>query len=257
MHNTRGPRPQKRCTIRTCLRLSGPLHRTSTLSHGGEAIGTRTREPYPCPRQRHGSAHTRAPRQRPPHPAPVAQWIEQAPSKRLAAGSSPAGGASLSSPSGGPFCWSEQVSLTRHSPGHSPDDQGAGSGAVRLSPGFRGWPCRIRVEILGEKPQLASGSSGKAKATGVQLWPIKQESSQATVEGRCSQGRGQSRLDNRPASLGSRRATTPAPPSQQPPATSTARPEPPSAGGAPGVDRWPTPQARRALRLPLREEAGS
>lgn len=36
------------------------------------------------------------PRQRPPHPAPVAQWIEQAPSKRLAAGSSPAGGASTS-----------------------------------------------------------------------------------------------------------------------------------------------------------------
>lgn len=84
--------------IRTCLRLSGPLHRTSTLSHGGEAQGTRTREPYPCPRQGHGSAHTRAQRHRPPHPAPVAQWIEQAPSKRLAAGSSPAGGASLRPP---------------------------------------------------------------------------------------------------------------------------------------------------------------
>lgn len=40
-----------------------------------------------------GTGATRAPRQRPPHPAPVAQWIEQAPSKRLAAGSSPAGGA--------------------------------------------------------------------------------------------------------------------------------------------------------------------
>lgn len=44
-------------------------------------------------RQGQGSAHTRAPGHRPPRPAPVAQWIEQAPSKRLAAGSSPAGGA--------------------------------------------------------------------------------------------------------------------------------------------------------------------
>jgi hypothetical protein len=32
-----------------------------------------------------------------PPPAPVAQWIEQAPSKRLAAGSSPAGGATATS----------------------------------------------------------------------------------------------------------------------------------------------------------------
>ncbi len=46
-------------------------------------------------RQGHGPAHTRAPQPRPPHQAPVAQWIEQAPSKRLAAGSSPAGGARL------------------------------------------------------------------------------------------------------------------------------------------------------------------
>ena len=203
------------------------------------------------------SPHPGPPRPRPPHPAPVAQWIEQAPSKRLAAGSSPAGGASLSSPLGGPFCWSERVLRARHSPGRSPDDQGAGSGAVRLSPGFRGWPCRIRVEVLGKKAQPASGSAGKAKATGVQLWPIKQESSQATAEGRYSQGRGQSRLDSRPASLGSRRTTTPAPPSQQPPAASTARHEPLSADGAPSVGRWPTPQARRVLRLPLREEAGS
>lgn len=111
MHNTRGARRQKRCTIRTCLRLSGPLHRTSTLSHGGEATGARTRELYPCPRQRHGSAHTRAPRQRPPHPAPVAQWIEQAPSKRLAAGSSPAGGAHSPPSSGRAFL------LVRRHPG--------------------------------------------------------------------------------------------------------------------------------------------
>lgn len=37
------------------------------------------------------------------HQAPVAQWIEQAPSKRLAAGSSPAGGARLRPPSGEGF----------------------------------------------------------------------------------------------------------------------------------------------------------
>lgn len=93
MHNTRCVGREKRCTIRTCLRLSGPLHRTSTLSHGGEATGTRSGEFYPCPRQRDGPARTRAVRTRPAQPAPVAQWIEQAPSKRLAAGSSPAGGA--------------------------------------------------------------------------------------------------------------------------------------------------------------------
>lgn len=37
------------------------------------------------------------------HQAPVAQWIEQAPSKRLAAGSSPAGGATESPPLGRAF----------------------------------------------------------------------------------------------------------------------------------------------------------
>lgn len=77
MHNTRCAGRQKWCTIRTCLRLSGSLHQTSTSSHGGEATGSRNRELYPWTR----------------HQAPVAQWIEQAPSKRLAAGSSPAGGA--------------------------------------------------------------------------------------------------------------------------------------------------------------------
>ncbi len=92
MHNTRGARRQKRCEIRTCLRLSGPLHRTSTSRRGGEAPGTGSREPYPCPRQGHGSPPTSEPHATRPHPAPVAQWIEQAPSKRLAAGSSPAGG---------------------------------------------------------------------------------------------------------------------------------------------------------------------
>lgn len=165
MHNTRGPGRQKRCTIRTCLRLSGPLHRTSTLSHGGEATGTRNREPYPCPRQRHGSAHTRAARTRPPHPAPVAQWIEQAPSKRLAAGSSPAGGASLRPPIGRAFLLF-RARFTQHGEAATPLPRRSrgGSGAVGLSPGFRGGPCRIRVEILGRRPQPASAGSGRSPA---------------------------------------------------------------------------------------------
>ena len=94
--------------------IIGPLHRTSTTCHGGEATGARRREPYPCPRQGHGSA---APGHRhhgrtagpsapggsavpAPPPAPVALWIEQAPSTRLAAGSSRAGGATGSPPTG-------------------------------------------------------------------------------------------------------------------------------------------------------------
>lgn len=159
MHNTRGAGRQKRCTIRTCLRLSGPLHRTSTLSHGGEATGTRNREPYPCPRQRDGSAHTRAARTRPPHPAPVAQWIEQAPSKRLAAGSSPAGGASLRPPIGRAFLLL-RARFARH--GEAPDTPPMIKGAVRGCPATTGvfaggrvayvsHTCRIRVEVLGER----------------------------------------------------------------------------------------------------------
>jgi hypothetical protein len=150
VHNTRCARRQKRCTIRTCLRLSGPLHRTSTSSHGGEATGARNREPYPCPRQRHGSARQGA-GYKAGHQAPVAQWIEQAPSKRLAAGSSPAGGASLRPPSGEGFL------LVRARSSRYDEAADACPGirgrlrAVRPSPGFRGWPCRRRAEVLGQR----------------------------------------------------------------------------------------------------------
>jgi hypothetical protein len=79
--------------------IIGALHGTSTSCHGGEATGTTSEEPYPCPRQGHGHRPSRTRPERRPRipplgrrPAPVAQWIEQAPSKRLAAGSSPAGG---------------------------------------------------------------------------------------------------------------------------------------------------------------------
>lgn len=61
-------------------------------------------------------------------PAPVAQWIEQAPSKRLAAGSSPAGGASLRPPSGRAFLLLRAVSLHTPKPRPLPDDQGEGPG---------------------------------------------------------------------------------------------------------------------------------
>ena len=170
MHNTRGARRQKRCTIRTCLRLSGPLHRTSTSRCGGEASGTRTNEPYPCPRQGHGSA--------PPghqahgHPAPVAQWIEQAPSKRLAAGSSPAGGASDHRSSARRFRRSICVFLVfqvsrilRLHRESSPDGTGqefatlgqaGGAGCPVTLPSA--WP-QAQVLISGERLAVCSGAS--------------------------------------------------------------------------------------------------
>ena len=89
--------------------IIGPLHRTSTSCHGGEATGTRRLGALSLSPARSRTTHTRAPGHRGHHPAPVAQWIEQAPSKRLAAGSSPAGGAQPHTTAllpGGPFCWS-------------------------------------------------------------------------------------------------------------------------------------------------------
>lgn len=71
--------------------IIGSLHRTSTSCHAGEATRPRRSEPYPCP-GRH-TPPTRGSWPHGHHPAPVAQWIEQVPSKHLAAGSSPAGGA--------------------------------------------------------------------------------------------------------------------------------------------------------------------
>lgn len=73
-------------------------------------------------------------------PAPVAQWIEQAPSKRLAAGSSPAGGATDCRSEWRRFRRSECVSLAFHvnrtlrlRRGSSP----AGTGQNRASTGVR------------------------------------------------------------------------------------------------------------------------
>lgn len=130
---------QKRCTIRTCLRLSGPLHRTSTSSHGGEATGSASRELYPWSR----------------HQAPVAQRIEQAPSKRLAAGSSPAGGAFRSPPFGEGFLLVRAGTAGRAS---APDALLVAPGAARLPPGSRGWPCRIRVEVSVPQGRWGAGS---------------------------------------------------------------------------------------------------
>ena len=132
---------QKRCTIRTCLRLSGSLHRTSTSCHGGEATGTRNRSPILVPGSVTDQPTPGPARPRPPHPAPVAQWIEQAPSKRLAAGSSPAGGASLRPPYGeGIFAGQSTFPSTLRSPERSPDNQGEGpvrSGRNRVFTGGR------------------------------------------------------------------------------------------------------------------------
>lgn len=99
------------------------------------------RELYPCPRQGHGSAHTRAPGHRPTHPAPVAQWIEQAPSKRLAAGSSPAGGASLRPPLWEGFLLVKACFDSRHG---EPDRLQAITERVRRCPSVTGF---LRVAV--------------------------------------------------------------------------------------------------------------
>lgn len=85
MHNTRREGSEKRCRNRTYLRLSvrftEPPHRATQVKQPGP--GDRSPILVPARPRNHRSGL----------PAPVAQWIEQAPSKRLAAGSSPAGGA--------------------------------------------------------------------------------------------------------------------------------------------------------------------
>ncbi len=109
-------------------RFTEPPHRATEARHAG----TRMREPYPCLRHGRGTARSRAPRQRPPHPAPVAQWIEQAPSKRLAAGSSPAGGATSCQqehPRGGLLSRAFRYLRRQHRrqrPRHSPDRRSPG-----------------------------------------------------------------------------------------------------------------------------------
>lgn len=75
-------------------RFTEPPHRATEARRQGQGCGSPI---LVC-----GNVEDRPPPghhdDRPPHPAPVAQWIEQAPSKRLAAGSSPAGGATQASP---------------------------------------------------------------------------------------------------------------------------------------------------------------
>jgi hypothetical protein len=110
VHNARGVQRENRCRILACLRLSfhftEPPHRAAEVKQQGVGewspilfLGKVTHRSNP------GLQTTEA-----TCPAPVAQWIEQAPSKRLAAGSSPAGGALFSAlPPGGRFCWSGAV----------------------------------------------------------------------------------------------------------------------------------------------------
>lgn len=91
MHNTRPEWREKHCANRTCLRLSfrftEPPHRATQVKQPGQGDRSPILDPAGHAPPTRGS--------RPPvhHPAPVAQWIEQVPSKHLAAGSSPAGGA--------------------------------------------------------------------------------------------------------------------------------------------------------------------
>ncbi len=108
--------------------------------------------------------HPGTPRQRPPHPAPVAQWIEQAPSKRLAAGSSPAGGASLRPPFGEGFLL-VRTYFTRHA--EAPNAFPMIKGRVRGCPAVTGF-LRVAVSNTSRsslaEDQPASGGSGRSPA---------------------------------------------------------------------------------------------
>lgn len=111
-----------------------------------------------------GTAHEATP------PAPVAQWIEQAPSKRLAAGSSPAGGASLRPPPG------EGFSLVRavvDGYDEAPDALFAIKGRLRGCPAVTGFSgvavsntCRSSRPAEDQPaPDASASASGRSPAT--------------------------------------------------------------------------------------------
>lgn len=137
MHNTRPERRQKRCANRTCLRLSfrftEPPHRATQVKQPGQG----DRSPILVPAGH--TPPTRGSRPHSHHPAPVAQWIEQVPSKHLAAGSSPAGG-TPSGPSFGRVLFAGQAwfPVSGGGAGRTPDGVGARpavSGCFRVSAG--------------------------------------------------------------------------------------------------------------------------
>lgn len=93
-------------------------------------------------------------------PAPVAQWIEQAPSKRLAAGSSPAGGASLRPPAWEGF---SQLRAAVSGYDEAPDALLMIKGRVRGCPAVTGFS-RVAVSKFSAGDQPAPGSSGRSPA---------------------------------------------------------------------------------------------
>jgi hypothetical protein len=126
-------------------RFTEPPHRATEVKQQGQGPGSPILVPgnvtdRPTP----GHTTTEA-----THPAPVAQWIEQAPSKRLAAGSSPAGGAQLYST----FLQFRHLS--------SPTDGPAFRSHVALSPA-EGFRCSAWASPRQTHPSASSG--GRASA---------------------------------------------------------------------------------------------
>ena len=118
-------------------RFTEPPHRATEVKQQGQGPGSPILVPgnvtdRPTP----GHTTTEA-----THPAPVAQWIEQAPSKRLAAGSSPAGGAQ-SPPSFGRafFLFRASAAVRRR----APDPPWVTAGKVRRHPAVTSF-LRVRV----------------------------------------------------------------------------------------------------------------
>lgn len=138
-------------------RFTEPPHRATEAKQPGQGRGSPILVPGNVT-ERPTPGH---PRQRPPHPAPVAQWIEQAPSKRLAAGSSPAGGA-LSSLSFGRAFLLLRAGVSRY-------DEAAGA-PLTIKGGLRGCPAVtgfLRATVsntcrssLAEDQPVSGGSGG-------------------------------------------------------------------------------------------------
>lgn len=147
-------------------RFTEPPHRATEAKQQGQGRGSPILVPGNVT-ERPTPGH---PRQRPPHPAPVAQWIEQAPSKRLAAGSSPAGGA-LSSLSFGRAFLLFRAGIDRHD--EAPTPPLTIKGELRDCPALTGFlPVAVsntcRSSLAEDQP--GPGGSGRSPAASSHLF---------------------------------------------------------------------------------------
>ncbi len=151
-------------------RFTEPPHRATEAKQQGQGRGSPILVPGNVT-ERPTPGH---PRQRPPHPAPVAQWIEQAPSKRLAAGSSPAGGA-LSSLSFGRAFLLFRAGIARHdeAPAPPPDDQGRAPGLSGSHRVFAGGRVECVSKFFGRRSTRA-GRLGEASGGFKSLLQVRQ-----------------------------------------------------------------------------------